>query len=389
MVKISIVIPTRNRAHLLKYAIASALRQTYQNVEIIVSDNYSIDDTKSVVDSFKQPRIRYVRTDEPLDMPRSWNFAFRHANGEYITYLTDDSYLLSDSVEKALSKIEMFNVKLAVWNLCTYFAPDWMEQNRRNLLYISKSTFNSHLLSSEESLKNLYDFKSYISIPKFLNSLCHRKLAEEAIKIQGLLFLPPCPDYSSAVGILRTVKKYIFIDEPLVIDGKFPVSIGASQRFGGRASKEFFSEFKENADFSNQNELSILTVSIFIAQSLEIMRKFYPEFTVNKKNLICGSINDIIIQKSNGVNIKEAWKTLNDYLSRQPMEIRKAAAKQKIRSNIMLMLKKFRHIPLWEYLEYFRGIYVFRGSRWGFNNIQECGENAPKFIEKIKGKTRA
>ena len=94
MKKVSIIIPTRNRAHLLKYALRSAIQQSYQNIEIVVCDNYSTDNTIEVVESFNSQNIIYVRTNNALSMPDNWEFALHKASGEYITYLTDDSYLL-------------------------------------------------------------------------------------------------------------------------------------------------------------------------------------------------------------------------------------------------------------------------------------------------------
>ena len=55
--KFSIVIPTRSRAKLLRYAIMSALHQTFDDYEVIVSNNDSQDDTEAVVEALRQPRL--------------------------------------------------------------------------------------------------------------------------------------------------------------------------------------------------------------------------------------------------------------------------------------------------------------------------------------------
>jgi len=102
MPRVSVVIPTRNRAPLLKVALQSALRQTWQDLEILVSDNYcENEETKKVYESFQDSRLRYVRTDRLLAMPDSWEFALSHAKGQYVTFLTDDSYLLPFAIERA------------------------------------------------------------------------------------------------------------------------------------------------------------------------------------------------------------------------------------------------------------------------------------------------
>src|SRR5262245_3789097 len=86
----SIVIPTRSRAHLLSHALQSALDQTFDDYEVVVSDNCSKDNTFQMVEALGNSRVRYVRPDRSLSMPDHWEFALDHAQGEYITYLCDD-----------------------------------------------------------------------------------------------------------------------------------------------------------------------------------------------------------------------------------------------------------------------------------------------------------
>ena len=71
--QLSIVIPTRNRSETLKSAIESCLIQQSQDLEVLVVDNASTPDTYAVVSAFDDPRIRYLRHDEPLAMTENWN----------------------------------------------------------------------------------------------------------------------------------------------------------------------------------------------------------------------------------------------------------------------------------------------------------------------------
>ncbi|MGZ8158598.1 MAG: glycosyltransferase family 2 protein, partial [Methylobacter sp.] len=60
MEKYTVIIPTRDRAETLEATLRTCLRQTYENFEIIVSDNCSGDNTKEIVDGLHDPRIRYI-----------------------------------------------------------------------------------------------------------------------------------------------------------------------------------------------------------------------------------------------------------------------------------------------------------------------------------------
>ena len=134
MVKVSIVIPTLNRANLLKFALKSAVEQDYRNLEIVVCDDCSTDNTKEIVESFDNKNIVYVRPDKRLNMSDTLEFGLSKAKGDYITFLTDACYLLSDCISTAMKELERFNSKLAMWKNCGYFSSDWFEVQRKNTL---------------------------------------------------------------------------------------------------------------------------------------------------------------------------------------------------------------------------------------------------------------
>jgi glycosyltransferase involved in cell wall biosynthesis len=90
---LSICIPTFNRAGWLREAITSCLEQTDSDIEVVVSDNASDDDTGEVVASFGDRRIRYHRQPSPVPPVENWNSSWRAAGGELITFLCDDDAL--------------------------------------------------------------------------------------------------------------------------------------------------------------------------------------------------------------------------------------------------------------------------------------------------------
>jgi glycosyltransferase involved in cell wall biosynthesis len=93
-VKISVLLPTRNRLELLRYAVASVQRQADEDWEIVVSDNRSEQDIAGYVRSLGDDRIRYLRTSRALPVTENWNNALAAATGEYVIMLGDDDALL-------------------------------------------------------------------------------------------------------------------------------------------------------------------------------------------------------------------------------------------------------------------------------------------------------
>jgi glycosyltransferase involved in cell wall biosynthesis len=106
---VSIVLPTYKRAHVLPYAISSVLNQTYKNLELIIVDDNSPDDTSAVVKSFNDSRIRYVRNDPNLKLPRALNRGFSLACGEYLTWTSDDNIYAPNAIEKMVDAINSEN----------------------------------------------------------------------------------------------------------------------------------------------------------------------------------------------------------------------------------------------------------------------------------------
>lgn len=98
---VSVYITTHNRAERLTLAINSVLDQTYENIEIIVSDDGSTDNTVEVVLDFmsEYSNIKYTRSEISLGANHARNKALEIASGEFITGLDDDDLFLPNRVE--------------------------------------------------------------------------------------------------------------------------------------------------------------------------------------------------------------------------------------------------------------------------------------------------
>ena len=106
--KVSIIIPTFNRANYLSQAIESALAQDYPNLEVIVSDNASTDTTREVVRKYvRNPRFKYFRNERNLGMAGNWRRAlYEYATGDWALILSDDDYLIDNCyISKAIKLI--------------------------------------------------------------------------------------------------------------------------------------------------------------------------------------------------------------------------------------------------------------------------------------------
>jgi glycosyltransferase involved in cell wall biosynthesis len=103
---VSVIIPTYNRPDYLKQAIASAIKQTYQNIEIIVSDNCSTENTQAVAASFGDSRIKFWRHQQNVGMLANQQHGFKMARGKYVASLHDDDIWNENFLAKLVPVLE-------------------------------------------------------------------------------------------------------------------------------------------------------------------------------------------------------------------------------------------------------------------------------------------
>jgi glycosyltransferase involved in cell wall biosynthesis/MoaA/NifB/PqqE/SkfB family radical SAM enzyme len=162
-VLISICIPTYNRAEYIDEAIQCVLAQTYQNFEIIVVDDGSIDDTATLVNRINDKRIRYLKKTHS-GRPETRNLLIEKARGEYILWLDDDDLLDKQVLEKYMNVLENYpDTDVVYGNLSAYQgdisnqttifeAYDYTSNNRsilKNLVNGSGITFGGSIMRKE------------------------------------------------------------------------------------------------------------------------------------------------------------------------------------------------------------------------------------------------
>jgi glycosyltransferase involved in cell wall biosynthesis len=97
---VSVIIPTYKRASLIARSINSVLRQTYRDIEVIVVDDGSPDNTGEVVAAIRDERVRYMRHERNKGLPATRNTGIRAASGEYVAFLDDDDEWLPEKLEQ-------------------------------------------------------------------------------------------------------------------------------------------------------------------------------------------------------------------------------------------------------------------------------------------------
>lgn len=108
---VSCIIPTHNRRVLLERAMESVLSQSYKNLQAIIVDDASSDDTEALVRRFavKDQRVRYIKNPSPLGPGGARNVGIASANGDLIAFLDDDDLWLENKTTRQVEAIKDFD----------------------------------------------------------------------------------------------------------------------------------------------------------------------------------------------------------------------------------------------------------------------------------------
>jgi glycosyltransferase involved in cell wall biosynthesis len=102
--RVSILIPVYNRAKIILEILNSAVNQTYKNIEIIVVDNKSLDNTFETIKEFAKsyPNVKAYQNEENIGPVRNWKKCLEYATGEYAKFLWSDDLIAPAFIEKTL-----------------------------------------------------------------------------------------------------------------------------------------------------------------------------------------------------------------------------------------------------------------------------------------------
>lgn len=118
--RVSVIIPTYNRAGYLRESVRSALNQTYGNTEVIVVDDGSTDSTREVLEPhIESGRIRYLYQKNSGKPSVARNLGLRHASGEYICFLDSDDIRMEESIAREVDILDRYE---EVGMICS----DWL-----------------------------------------------------------------------------------------------------------------------------------------------------------------------------------------------------------------------------------------------------------------------
>lgn len=198
---ISVVIPTYNRATTLLAAAQSVLRQTYKDLELIIVDDGSTDNTASVVESLQDERVRYISLECNQGACAARNRGIKESRGEYIAFQDSDDIWHSNKLEVELDYLHRENADVVFCAIHRYevgsFTPKVIPVERGALFQDSKKLLNILLTKNVVSMVTV---------------LCNRTCAEQ---IGFDETIPRRQDWDWAIRVAQRYKM-CYLDQVLV-----------------------------------------------------------------------------------------------------------------------------------------------------------------------------
>lgn len=215
---LSVVIPTRERADTLYYALRSCVTQEYPDAEFIVCNNASTDNTEAVVSSFNDPRIRLINPGKRLSMRENWEFALNHVSGQYVMFIGDDDAVMPHGLRDLAELLATEKVDAVKWQAPTYFwSRSGFPQSGRVMLALGNRVASVRSSAALNALR--WGYLYYHFLPMIYHGALSLRLINEIKARSGQFFCCENPDiYSGIVAALMT-KRYLYLQRPLTISG--------------------------------------------------------------------------------------------------------------------------------------------------------------------------
>jgi len=192
---ISIILPTYNRAKLIHRAINSVINQIYQEFQLIIVDDASIDNTEEIIKTYKDSRIYYIKLNNNMGPAGSRNIGIKYSEGEYLAFIDSDDEWFPEKLEKQLEIFLKYNdknlgmvytdmIRISKENQKTYWrSPDFKTENKnlyeKSLNYgvenigISTAMIKRKCFEKvgffDLNLKRLEDLEFFIRLSKYFN----------------------------------------------------------------------------------------------------------------------------------------------------------------------------------------------------------------------------
>lgn len=321
---ISVVIPTKDRAEYLRHSLATALDIKSSQVEFLISDNASDDDTREVVHAFKDSRVRYINTGRRISMRQNFEFALEESRGDYVIFFGDDDTILPGQFNALRIILEAHTPDGLSWDYPVYGWPVKDNSKKlgsfrivRNQVFGQPYTLDIKQRRAAITSGQLHKFHPQ---PGIYHGCMSRDFLKDKLAAEdGNCILARSPDTYVSIRAMQHGGRFIHCNHPFSMNGFGSKSTGGS--FGVLRSKTKSSNTPTKTIFEmeiqNDGVEDIMPLSNSVPlgylSTLETVRHHFPtpylevDYVGWYRNIIYG------MSKNNTDVVDHITQTMTDY----------------------------------------------------------------------------
>ena len=297
MEKVSIIIPVYNVEKYLEKCLDSVVNQTFENIEILVVNDGTKDNSQNIIDEYKKKYPQKIKSfiKENGGLSDARNYGIKNATGEYITFIDSDDYIDKEMIEKLYSKIKECNADISV---CECYFKYETKQKRVEINIENNDTI-------ENLITKLF--------PTAWGKLYKREIFTDIEFKKGIWF----EDFECLMRVYPIIKKVAVVNEPLYyyIQREQSITYTYNEKLNELISNwdGIIKYYKENGYYERyENELEFSYVRYAFATYIKRLAKTkdYKKFKIGVEYAINSVKNNFPNYKKNKYLNQKGLKNL-------------------------------------------------------------------------------
>lgn len=221
MIEVSIILPVYNVEQFLKQCLDSIVNQSFKNIELIVINDCSTDNSLKIIEEYKQKdeRIVLINLKENSGVSNARNEGLKIAKGKYISFIDSDDWVKQDFIETLFNNIEKYK--------CDVFSGSFNFYNEKKAIYMEYRYPNY--------IKNYKNYKRLLSIPNFTCMAWHKIYNKKFLTENHLLF-------DSSLKIKEDCLFFyeLILAKPKIVFNNIPIYFYRTERQNSLTNNQYF-----------------------------------------------------------------------------------------------------------------------------------------------------
>lgn len=373
--RFTVIIPCKNRASLLHHTLRTCTIQNYDNLEVLVSDDGSTDNTREVVDSASHldSRIRYLKPSSGFGMLNNFEYALQHVKPGFVIALGGDDGLMPDGITGMRDVLRDTSMDLLTWPAPRYIYPNVTGLNGQLQIrcFRGSKIINSHQFLSRQA-RNLHYIGDFECPMFYVKGVASLKLIDKVRErsVNRRFYSCPTPDGYSGIVLSGEVSHFAFSGKPFSIYGSSSDSQGivymSNEDKAKKASTMFFQDVlsrpmhRELASQPYSPLITLMTADYLLtARDLSGWAGSFP--AINYRQLLLKGIKEL----ANGLYGDERICRELSILDR----IAESHGLGEFFRNKVKRSKRYRKRPPFEGSGIYPGAFFVDGKAYNINNV--------------------